>query len=203
MVSGKLPVIYACAPASSASPRALALQPRELVHDQLNHFRRRFRSRIGFRDEIARQQHGVHVGRCRIGEAALGSQHPIQTVAAFTAENPDGLVELHVVRRLSRHASCPMRTAVCTASGLSTTIMRRVGFGGSAVAAAGPVAAASRRTPSARPPSLRPSSTSPTMARMQLFGAKYLRWNSPEVGARDRAMDSGSPVSGSPYGWKP
>ena len=71
---------------------------------------------------------------------------------------------------------CPTRISVCTAPGLSTTTTRRVGGGGS-----GSSIRARPLRPRAEHP-LAPRTpprvvTSPTIARMQLFGAKNVWWN--------------------------
>ncbi len=69
-------------------------------------------------------------------------------------------------------ASMPTRISVCTASGLSTTTMRRVGGGGSI--GFGSATSARGQRPNTRSAAANASSlvTSPTIARIMLFGTK-------------------------------
>jgi hypothetical protein len=65
-----------------------------------------------------------------------------------------------------------MRTAVCTESGLSTTMMRRVGFGGSGREGVSTVWRCQSPNTFCAAAIASRDSTSPTIARMVLFGAK-------------------------------
>ena len=103
-VSGKLPVMYACAPASSWSLMRSRCSRQNSSTISLTTSPVASGPRVGFGREVARQQHRVHVGGRGVGQAAIRAQHAVEPIAALAAENPNRLVERHVVRRLSRHA---------------------------------------------------------------------------------------------------
>ena len=65
---------------------ALAAQPRVLVHDQAQHLPRRVGPCVGLRDELAAPLQRLGVGRGAVGEAALGSQHPVEPVGPLAAD---------------------------------------------------------------------------------------------------------------------
>ena len=104
MVSGKLPVRYACASASSPLLHALALQAPELVHHQPQRFAGHFRARVGVGNDVARVLEGIDVRRRAIGQPAIRAQHTVQPVAAFTAEDVDREIERQVVLVPARKA---------------------------------------------------------------------------------------------------
>ena len=104
MVSGKLPVRYACASASSRFLHPLPLQPPELVDDEPQRLARHLGSRVGIGDDVARVLERVDVGRGAIGQAAIRAQHAVQPVAAFATEDVDRQIERQVVLVPARQA---------------------------------------------------------------------------------------------------
>ena len=159
MVSGKLPVRYACASASSRSETrsrcsrqnssTISRSASPVVSDRVS---------VSATKSPASLQR-VDVGRRAVGEAALGSQHAVQAVAAFAAEDLDREVERHVVRVLARQRRCCRRGSrsaprpACRRRrrGASAAAARRgVGAGSSAPSPSCRTRARRRRTPRRR-----------------------------------------------------
>ena len=81
---------------------ALALQPPHLVDDQPQRFAGRLRPRVGVGDDRPGVLERVQVRRRAVGQAAIGSQHAVQPVAALAAEDLDGEIEREIVGMLAR-----------------------------------------------------------------------------------------------------
>ena len=197
MVSGKLPVRYACASASSrvaAPAAAAACQNSSTISRRASPVD--LGPRVGVGDDVAGLLERVDVGRRAVGQAALGAQHAVQPVAAFAAEDLDREIQRQVVLVLARQADVAdadlgLHRARPVDDDDAPRRRRRLDRLGAARFGAPPV-------PNARSAPAKASSgvTSPTIARMALLAPNQALWNARRSSRVMLAIDSGVPESG-------